>query len=185
MKEEIQQYNTRIINTITALDSNYFVFVKVKVVIHTIFLFMKASKTEAVNMEFHICIELMAPYFVKGIIFLQNTENDICIELMAPLLCQGYHLFKDIWYTAVSLAESSLLEGINLTDTVCSNRKYLPAGVKKKLAKSEVVAFRKNRLLCMGWQDKKHVILISTEGSSKMITYTIKRKREHQVPEIV
>ena len=37
----------------------------------------------------------------------------------------------------------------------------------------------------MGWQDKKHVILISTEGSSKMITYTSKQNHEHQVPEIV
>ena len=91
---------------------------------------------------------------------------------MAPLLGQGYHLFTYNWYTAVPLAESLLLEGTNLTGTVRSNRKYLPAGVKKKLAKGETVAFRKNRLLCMGWQDKKHVILISTEGSSKVITYT-------------
>ena len=104
---------------------------------------------------------------------------------MAPLLGQWYHLFTDNWYTAVPLAESLLLEGTNLTGTVRSNRKYLPAGVKKKLAKGETVAFRKNRLLCMGWQDKKHVILISTEGSSKMIAYTSKQKREHQVPEIV
>ena len=29
------------------------------------------------------------------------------------------------------------------------------------------------------------MILISTEGSSKMITYTIKQNRKHQVPEIV
>ena len=34
-------------------------------------------------------------------------------------------------YTAVPLAESLLLEGTNFTGTVCSNRKYLPAGVKK------------------------------------------------------
>ena len=73
---------------------------------------------------------------------------------MAPLLGQGYHLFTDNWYTAVPLAES-LLEGTNLTGTVYSNRKYLPAGVKKKLAKGETVTFRKNRLLCMGWQNKK------------------------------
>ena len=113
-----------------------------------------------------------------------GISHDICIELMAPLLGQEYHLFTDNWYTAVPLAESLLLEGTNLTGTVRSNRKYLPAGVKKKLAKGETVAFRKNRLLCMGWPDKNHVILISTEGSSKMITHTSKQKREHQVPEI-
>ena len=37
----------------------------------------------------------------------------------------------------------------------------------------------------MGWQDKKQVILISTEGSSKMITYTSKLSHEHHKPEIV
>ena len=54
MKEEVRQYNTCPINTITALASNYFVYVKVKLGIHTIFLIMKASKTQAVNMEFHM-----------------------------------------------------------------------------------------------------------------------------------
>ena len=103
---------------------------------------------------------------------------------MAPLLGQGYHLFTDRLYTAVPLAESLLSEGTNLTGNVRSNGKYLPAGVKKKLAKGQTKAFR-NRLLCMGWQDKKHVILISTEGSSKMITYTSKRNHEHQVPETI
>ena len=104
---------------------------------------------------------------------------------MVPLFGQGYHPFTDNWYFADPLAESSFLEATNLTDTVHSNRKYLPGGMKKKLAKGETLAFRKKRLLCMGWQDKKHVILISTEGSSKMITYTSKRNREHHVPEIV
>ena len=73
-----------------------------------------------------------------------GISHDICIELMALLLGQGYHLFTDNWYTAIPLAKSLLLEGTNLTGTVCSNRKYLPAGVKKKLAKGETVAFRKN-----------------------------------------
>ena len=54
MKEEVQQYNACLINTITTSDSNYFAYVKVKVGIHRIFLFMKASKAQAVNMEFHM-----------------------------------------------------------------------------------------------------------------------------------
>ena len=83
MKEEVQQYNTCPINTITALDSNYFVYVKVKVGIHTIFLFMKASSEYGIS-------------------------YDICAELMAPLLGQGYHLFTGNWYAAVPLTESLL-----------------------------------------------------------------------------
>ena len=79
-----------------------------------------------------------------------EISHGIYIELMAPLLGQGYHLFTDNWYTAVPLVEAFLLEGTNLTGTVHSNRKYLPAGVKKKLTKGETLAFRKNRLLCVG-----------------------------------
>ena len=51
-----------------------------------------------------------------------GISHDIYIELMAPLLGQGYYLFTDNWYTAVSLAESLLLEGTNLADAVHSNR---------------------------------------------------------------
>ena len=56
----------------------------------------------------------MAPFLVKGIIFLQTIG------------------------TAVPLAESLLLKGTNLTGTVRLNRKYLPADVKKKLVKKQI-----------------------------------------------
>ena len=107
-----------------------------------------------------------------------GISHGIYIELMAPLLGQEYHLFTDNWYTAVTLVEAFLLEGTNLTGTVHSKRKYLPAVVKKKLTEGETMAFRKNRLLCVGWLGKIHVILISTDESSKMITYiyTVKVK---------
>ena len=47
------------------------------------------------------------------------------------------------------------------------------------------MAFRKSKLLCIGWQDKKHVIMLTTEGSTSMITYHSKRNREHAVPAVV
>ena len=57
----------------------------------------------------------------------QNSRSEIknftwhLYKAMATLLGQGKHLFTDNWYTAVPLAKS-LLEGTNLTDTVCPNR---------------------------------------------------------------
>ena len=51
------------------------------------------------------------------------------------------------------------------------NRTFLPVGPKQKLPKRGSIAFRKNNLLCIGWHDKKHVILLSTAGSSTMATY--------------
>ena len=114
-----------------------------------------------------------------------GISHDVCIQLMGPLLGMGHHLYTDNWYTAVPLAEALLSGSTNLTGTVRGNRKYLPKGVKQKLSKGDSIAYRKEKLVCVGWQDKKHVILLSTEGSSKMITYTSKRNREHQCPEIV
>ena len=64
---------------------------------------------------------------------------------MAPLLGQEYHLFTDNWYTAVTLVEAFLLEGTNLTGTVHSKRKYLPAVVKKKLTEGETVEKQKEQ----------------------------------------
>ena len=39
-------------------------------------------------------------------------------------------------------------------------------------SKGDSVAYCKEKLVCLGWQDKKHEILLSTEGLSKMMTYT-------------
>ena len=102
-------------------------------------------------------------------------SHDICVDLMQPLLDMGYHFYTDNWYTAVPYAEFLSSRNTNITGTVCANRKFLPAGVKQKLPKGDSIAFRKNNLLCIGWHDKKHVILLSTEGPSKMVTYTSKR----------
>ena len=112
-------------------------------------------------------------------------SHDICVDLIEPLIDIGYHLYTDNWYTAVPLAEFLSSRNTNITGTVRENRKFLPAGVKQKLPKGDSIAFQKNNLLCIGWNDKKHVILLSTEGSSKMITYTSKRNEEHNMTELV
>ena len=97
----------------------------------------------------------------------------------------GYHLYTANSYTAVPLAKALSSEGTNLTGIVRGNRKYSPKDVKEKLWKGDSIAYCKEKLVCVGWQNKKRVILLSTEDSSKMITYTSKRNREHQCPEIV
>ena len=100
-----------------------------------------------------------------------SLSHDICVELMQPLLDMGYHLFTNNLYTAVPLAEFLSSRNTNITGTVRVNRTFLPVGPKQKLPKRGSIAFRKNNLLCIGWHDKKHVILLSTAGSSTMATY--------------
>ena len=93
-----------------------------------------------------------------------------------------------------------------------SKSKVFTQGVSQKLSKGDSIAYRKEKLVYIGWQDKKHVILLSTKGSSKMMNHTSQkqildcyyqkalhlgccssprsasaseRNREHQCPEIV
>ena len=100
-----------------------------------------------------------------------GLSHDICVDLMQPLLDMGYHLFTDNWYTAVPLVEFLSSRNTNIAGTVRASRKFLPAGVKENLPKGDSIAFRKNNLLCIGWHGKNHAIILSTKGSSKMITY--------------
>ena len=86
---------------------------------------------------------------------MDDIANDICVELMEPSLDMGYNLYTDNWYTVVPLAEFLSSRNTNITETVHTNRKLLPAGVKQKLPKGDCIAFRKN-IFCIGWHDKKH-----------------------------
>ena len=98
-------------------------------------------------------------------------------RLDAAFTCMGYHLFTNNLYTAVPLAEFLSSRNTNITGMVRANRTFLPIGTKQKLPKGDSIAFRKNNLLCIGWHDKKNVILLSTEGSSTMTTYIYKQTK--------
>ena len=87
-----------------------------------------------------------------------RISHDVCIQLMGPLLGMGYYLLP--------LTEALLSKGTNLTGTVWGNQKYLPKGVKE-LLKGDSIAYSKESLACVGWQDKKHVILLSTKVHQK------------------
>ena len=113
-----------------------------------------------------------------------GLSHDICVDLMEPLLDMGYYLYTGNWYTAVSLAEFLSSRNTNITGTVCANQKILPAGVKQKFKKATLLLLGKIIFFVLAGMIKKHVILLRTEGLSKMITYTSKRNREHTMPEL-
>ena len=112
-----------------------------------------------------------------------GLSHDICIDLMEPLLT-WVTTFILIIGTLLFLLQIFLLSrNTNITGMVHANRTFLPAGVKQKLPKGDSIAFRKTGVLYFGWHDKKYVILLSTEGSSKMITS--KQNQEYTMPELV
>ena len=60
-----------------------------------------------------------------------------------------------------------------------------PSGVKQRLSEGNSVAYSKNNIVCIGWQDKKNIILLSTEGSAKMETHTSNRNQDHTSLQLV
>lgn len=80
---------------------------------------------------------------------------------------KGYHIFTDRFYTSPTLAEELLKVGCFLTGTIMTNRKGLPATIKKpKLVVGQKIAYRRNKCLVLGWRDKRVVTMLSTKHSS-------------------
>ena len=75
--------------------------------------------------------------------------SNVCIQLMGPLLGMRYHLYTNNWYTMVSIVETLLYKGINLTGTVRGNRKYLRKFVKQELSKGDWMVCRKEKSVCV------------------------------------
>ena len=70
-----------------------------------------------------------------------------------------------------------------LTGTTLCNRVGLPEPVRRKLTKKgDVVNYRRGPLLACVFEDKKHVIILSTDGPGRTGEYTSKRNRKCVTP---
>ncbi|MGH0121166.1 UNVERIFIED_CONTAM: hypothetical protein FKN15_071153 [Acipenser sinensis] len=83
------------------------------------------------------------------------------------------------FYTGYGLAMELLKIKIHLTGTVMANRRGLPVPVKQglKLKKKTVSFSRDNKIMLLGWKDKRLVLMLSTfHGSDcEKVQHTIKR----------
>ena len=70
-----------------------------------------------------------------------------------------------------------------LTGITRSNCVGLPESVRRKLAKKgDVVNYRRGPILACAFEDKKHVIILSTRGTGRTGEYTPKRNRKRVTP---
>ncbi|XP_058873937.1 piggyBac transposable element-derived protein 4-like isoform X2 [Acipenser ruthenus] len=104
----------------------------------------------------------------------------LCKTLLRTTNGHGFHLFTDRFYTGYDLAMELLKIKIHLTGTIMANRRGLPAPVKQglKLKTNEPVSFSKdNKVMVLGWKDKRLVLMLSTfHGSDcEKVQRTIKR----------
>ena len=112
-----------------------------------------------------------------------DKSGDVVIRLISPLLGYGYHMYTDNYFTSIPLAMYLYIHRTYLTGTTRSNRVGLPEPVRRKLAKKgDVVNYRRGPLLACAFEDKKHVIILSTHGTGRTGEYTSKRNRKRVTP---
>ena len=118
---------------------------------------------------------------------------DLVMELVRDYVGKGYHLFMDNFYSSPMLYVNLWEQGIAATGTLRANRKGTPKimGQKKletKQERGDMIVMHNKNLLCVRYQDKKAVVLLSTlEGVQSVETGRINRSNGEPVrkPEIL
>ena len=99
-----------------------------------------------------------------------NHTTAVVLTLIDPLKNLGYDLYTDRFYTSPLLAEELLQIRTTLTGTVMSNRKNMPAAVKKnKQKKGDVATYTNKKMVVMQWTDKRTITSLTTKHNNSMI----------------
>ncbi|XP_043485886.1 piggyBac transposable element-derived protein 4-like [Polistes fuscatus] len=96
-------------------------------------------------------------------VFQENLgkSGNIVMTLMKDYLGKGHSLYVDNWYTSPLLFNTLHLKQTNSCGTVRKNRKYVPI-ISNKLQKGEISFRSTETLLCMKWQDKREVWMLTS-----------------------
>ena len=120
----------------------------------------------------------------------QSQPAQVVLHLAEPYLDQGRHVFTDRYYTSIPLTKALSDRSTAFTGTVMKNRADLPDEIRSKsfkLKDDEIVAYRTDRLLAMGWRaaQKKPVIMLSSEEPAKVVTVHNRRGQDVRKPQVV
>jgi hypothetical protein len=105
----------------------------------------------------------------------------VVLDVMEPYLDKGHRVFADRYYTSIPLATALHDRQTDYTGTSMKNRLDLPDQIRDKsfhLTDNQVVAYRSDWLLAMGWraaQKKKPLITISSNSSSTSLEVQSRR----------
>ena len=94
------------------------------------------------------------------------VSSRIVLQLYHKLLnaipeAKGYHIFTDRYFTGIPLAQELLKLSCYLIGTLRTNRKYVPAVIKKPAItkNNTVAAYRSGDILLLAWKDKRIVTI--------------------------
>ena len=115
----------------------------------------------------------------------------IVMYLTKPYLGKGHHVFCDRYYSSIPLAEALTKHLTAMTGTIIKNRTDLPDTIRSlafRLSDNEVIAFRDNCLLVLGWraaQKKKPLFTLTTDCSANVIPVASRRTGRVEKPVVV
>ena len=108
-----------------------------------------------------------------------TSSKDVVLNLLEDFQNKGYRVFTDIFFTSIELMEILQSQGISLTGTIRSTRKYLPKIDKSKL-NGQAIYKRCKTMLLTGWKDKQNVFLVSNlYGRKEVIKEKKNQRREN------
>ncbi|KAK9309619.1 hypothetical protein QLX08_000833 [Tetragonisca angustula] len=130
-------------------------------------------------------IYAMLPYYgsvstevssVRTSLSVQGLFHNYITSLTINPETKGYHIFTDRYFTGIPLAQELLKLSCYLTGTFRTNRKYIPAVIKKPAVtkNNTVAAYRSGDILLLAWKDKRIVTILSSYDTSD--TKTIERR---------
>ncbi|CAG4938111.1 unnamed protein product [Parnassius apollo] len=99
------------------------------------------------------------------------TPQSVVMNLCQDLLNKGHCLYRDNWYTSVSLARELMKNETYLIGTLRKNRKHFPKViVSTKLKKGEFIAKESDDgITVLRWKDKRDVLVLSTKHSTRFL----------------
>lgn len=116
----------------------------------------------------------------------RHTEK-VVMSLMKEKMDNGHSLFMDNFYNSVRLTEELLRRKTYVTGTLRIKRKGNPVEVvKKKLKKGELVVQYNSQGICVvKWKDRREILAISSEYTSRIETVTTQRGQAKQKPALI
>lgn len=82
----------------------------------------------------------------------------IVLTLLHDLHGKGYTVYMNNYYTSPMLFRELIANDTDAVGTVQLNRRNVPADLKKKIARGQVVTRYSGKLVALKWHDKKGCI---------------------------
>jgi hypothetical protein len=84
----------------------------------------------------------------------------IVLSLIHDLLRKGYCLFTDNWYSSPALFKELSDNQTDAVGTVRLNRQNMPADLRRKITRGQVIACYTSEMMALKWKDKKDVSML-------------------------